>query len=171
MKILKVALLVQYMIAIVTSLSFSSPSHAQDESYQQVPDTVELNNFLILDLSDRVVSVYKDNEVISRYPVAVGRSGWETPPGEFVILHMERFPIWQNPFTKEIIPPGADNPLGTALIGVWINEDMSMGGFHGTPNTELIGQAVSHGCIRMYNNDVLKLFEQVRLGMQFRITP
>ena len=44
-------------------------------------------------------------------------------------------------------------------------------GFHGTPNPELIGQAVSHGCVRMRNADVLKMYDRVQIGTPVTVEP
>jgi len=70
-------------------------------------------------------------------------------------------PAWKNPFTGDVIKGGdPDNPLGERWIGFWTNgKDWS--GFHGTPNRASVGQAVSHGCIRMYNEDIIELFSMV----------
>jgi lipoprotein-anchoring transpeptidase ErfK/SrfK len=70
-------------------------------------------------------------------------------------------PAWKNPFTGDVIPGGdPDNPLGKYWIGFWTNgKDWS--GFHGTPNRDSVGTAASHGCIRMYNEDIAELFAQV----------
>ncbi|MEB3118669.1 MAG: L,D-transpeptidase, partial [Limnothrix sp.] len=62
------------------------------------------------------------------------------------------------------------NPLGVRWIGFWTNGDNSIG-FHGTPNPELIGQAVSHGCVRMRNEDIVDLFDRVTEGMPVRVEP
>ncbi|MEM9541590.1 MAG: L,D-transpeptidase [Cyanobacteria bacterium P01_E01_bin.42] len=124
----------------------------------------EINNSrLILRLSDRRVYYYRGEELIVSYPVAIGREGWETPTGNFQVFQKVAHPTWQHPFTGEIIPPGKNNPLGDRWIGFWSDGKNAIG-FHGTPNEELIGQAVSHGCVRMRNADIVALFEKVEMG-------
>lgn len=118
---------------------------------------------LVLDLSDRRVYLYVNDEQIAAYPVAVGRAGWETPTGEFEVFQRVADPVWQHPFTEEIVPPGPENPLGARWLGFW-TDGTNFIGFHGTPQEELIGQAVSHGCVRMRNADIEVLFEQVEVG-------
>lgn len=118
---------------------------------------------LVLKLGERRVYVYQGDELKASYPVAVGRAGWETPTGSFHILSMVRNPGWTNPFTGEVIPPGPDNPLGERWIAFWTDGSNYIG-FHGTPNPESVGRAASHGCIRMYNQDVRKLFDMVSVG-------
>jgi L,D-transpeptidase ErfK/SrfK len=125
---------------------------------------------LVLKRSQRRVFVYKDDKVISSYPVAVGKPGWETPLGEFKVLTMELNPIFKSFKTGRVIPPGLDNPLGVRWIGIWTDGETQLG-FHGTNEPELIGQAVSHGCIRMLNKDVVKLYAQVKNGTPVQVVP
>jgi lipoprotein-anchoring transpeptidase ErfK/SrfK len=117
----------------------------------------------IVDLSDRRVYVYRYDEVIASYPIAVGKKGWETPTGEFQIIHKQHDPIWKHPITGQVFEAGTDSPLGDRWIGFW-SDGRNEIGFHGTPNTDLIGAAVSHGCLRMRNSDVRILYEQLSLG-------
>ena len=125
---------------------------------------------LLLRLGERRVYVYRRDEVVASYPVAVGRNGWETPTGTFEVLQAVKDPTWLHPFTEAIVPPGKDNPLGVRWIGFW-TDGTNYVGFHDTPHPELIGQAVSHGCVRMKNEDVIALFEQVEVGMPVIVEP
>ena len=121
------------------------------------------NTHLIVDLSNRQVDVYEGDRFKASYTIAVGQPGWETPVGSYKVLHMLRHPIWQHPITNELFLPGPSNPLGERWIGFWSGERSEIG-FHGTNEEDLIGLAVSHGCIRMRNQDIRKLYEQVREG-------
>lgn len=118
---------------------------------------------LIVDLTDRRVRVFRHGKEIGRYPVAVGQSGWETPIGEFRIHQMRQNPEWQHPITKKVMSAGPHNPLGDRWVGFYQGEYMALG-FHGTPNESLVGQAVSHGCLRMLNRDIRAMYKQVGLG-------
>lgn len=118
---------------------------------------------VVVDLSDRRTYVYTGDEVIASYPIAIGKKGWETPTGSFQINHMQHYPIWRHPITGKVFPAGADSPLGERWIGFW-SDGRNHIGFHGTPDTEAMGTAVSHGCLRMRNPDVRLLYEQVKLG-------
>lgn len=125
---------------------------------------------LVIDLSDRNVTVYEGAQVVAQYPIAIGRSGWETPVGEHRVMQMVVDPAWEHPWTGEVIPPGPDNPLGVRWIGFW-TDGVNAIGFHGTPNEASVGTAASHGCIRMYNQDVVQLYEMVRLGTTVAVVP
>jgi lipoprotein-anchoring transpeptidase ErfK/SrfK len=125
---------------------------------------------LILKRGKRRVYVYQGEKEVSSYPVAIGKPGWETPLGKFEVLSMEEHPTFKSFKSGRVIPPGPDNPLGVRWVGIWTDGKTQLG-FHGTNEPELIGQAVSHGCIRMYNKDVTKLFQQVKMGTQVTIVP
>ncbi|MCW6035008.1 L,D-transpeptidase [Spirulina subsalsa FACHB-351] len=123
----------------------------------------EIPGRLVLRLRDRRVYYYLGDELVVSYPVAIGRQGWETPKGQFEVQQKVVNPVWEHPFTRERVPPGPDNPLGSHWIGFWTDGENAIG-FHGTPQEELIGQAVSHGCVRMRNSDIAALFEKVKVG-------
>jgi len=123
---------------------------------------------LVIKLRERRVYVYQKNQVLAKYPIAIGRAGWETPTGNYKVSQKESNPAWENPFTGKVIPPGTDNPLGVAWIGFW-TDGRNQIGFHGTPQENLVGQAVSHGCVRMRNKDVTALFEQVEVGTPVKV--
>lgn len=125
---------------------------------------------LIIDLSDRQIYFYANGVLLSQYEIAVGRSGWETPTGEFEVINMQVDPVWQHPFTGEVVPAGAENPLGSRWIGFWTDGTHQIG-LHGTNQEDLIGQAVSHGCIRLREADIQALYEQVSLDIPVIVRP
>lgn len=118
---------------------------------------------LVVSLGERQVTLYKGDKVQATYPLAVAQAGWETPVGHFQVLNKETNPIFVHPITEEEIPPGVDNPLGVAWIGFWTDGESEIG-FHGTNQEELIGEAVSHGCLRMRNADIQAIYAQVSEG-------
>ncbi len=128
-----------------------------------VPPLVEPLH-LELDLSSRRVTLLRKGQPFKSYPVAVGRSGWETPTGKFKVKTMYVDPKWVNPFTGEVVPGGAsDNPLGRRWMGFWTN-GKDWVGFHGTNSVSSIGTAASHGCVRMFEKDIEELYKLVAVG-------
>jgi lipoprotein-anchoring transpeptidase ErfK/SrfK len=125
---------------------------------------------LVVLRSKRKVYVYRGDKQIESFPIAVGKPGWETPVGKFQVINLEKEPIFKSFKTGKIIGPGPENPLGLRWIGIWTDEKTQLG-FHGTNQDELIGKAVSHGCIRMHNKDVLKLYNYVKLGTPVVVKP
>jgi lipoprotein-anchoring transpeptidase ErfK/SrfK len=118
---------------------------------------------LVVNLSDRRVYVYDGKQLEVSYPLAVGQEGWETPTGSFNVIELQKNPKWLHPITREVVPRGPSNPLGERWIGFWADEKTHIG-FHGTNQEDLIGQAVSHGCLRMRNRDVIALYDKVSEG-------
>jgi L,D-transpeptidase ErfK/SrfK len=125
---------------------------------------------LTVDLSDRVVYLHRHDKLTASYRLAVGQPHWETPVGTFRIRQMVKNPTWQHPLTDEVFPPGEANPLGDRWVGFAADEQMKLG-FHGTKDEHLIGKAVSHGCLRMRNQDVRSLFNQVSIGTEVIVRP
>lgn len=125
---------------------------------------------LVLKRGERRVYVYRGDEQLDSYPVAVGKPGWETPIGSFQVIQMLENPGWTHPFTGEVVPPGTDNPLGERWIGFW-TDGTNYIGFHGTPTRDSVGQAASHGCVRMYNEDIRELYEIVAMGIPVIVEP
>ncbi|WNZ24433.1 L,D-transpeptidase [Leptolyngbya sp. NK1-12] len=126
--------------------------------------------YVVLRLGQRKVYVYQGQKVVASYPVAIGRPEFPTPTGEFKVFEMIVNPAWQSPWTGEIEPPGIDGSLGLRWIGF---AEMSNGviGFHGTPNVASIGRAASHGCVRMRNEDIVKMYELIKVGTLVRVEP
>ncbi|MBW4656064.1 MAG: L,D-transpeptidase [Kaiparowitsia implicata GSE-PSE-MK54-09C] len=122
-------------------------------------------------LGDRRLTLYQGDTAIKQYPVAVGREGWQTPTGEFEVTQMIPDPAWQHPFTGDVILGGTpENPLGRYWIGFW-TDGTNWVGMHGTPNPETVGTAASHGCIRLYNQDIEELFALVQPGTPVVVVP
>jgi len=107
---------------------------------------------LAIDVSTRILQVYKDNQLDRTYPVAVGKPETPTPLGYWTIV-------------EKALNPGG--PFGAR----WMRLSVPWGGFgiHGTDNPNSIGQAASHGCVRMYNDDVIQLYNIVNLGTPVKI--
>lgn len=113
------------------------------------------------------VIIYNKSYIIT-FPIGIGTDEAQSPIGEFKISEKRREPAWyppesirkEQPDLPKVFPPGPDNPLGTRAMRLG-NTSFLM---HGTNKEYGIGMKVSHGCIRMYNDDVEKLFEVVDIG-------
>lgn len=100
------------------------------------------------------------------YVIAVGKAGYETPTGLYPIQNKAVDPVWSvpnKPWAGELagtqIPAGPDNPLKARWMGIYDGA-----GIHGTDETETLGTAASHGCIRMSIPDVKDLYRRVGVG-------
>lgn len=160
LRILPEPILIRPTMALPSTDSFAAAAPLEADL---LPEVVEQPVHLRLSLSDRRVYVHRGNAVEASFPVAIGKPGWETPTGEFEVFSQISQPGWTNPFTNEVMPPGSENPLGDRWIGFW-SDGNNVIGFHGTPNRDSVGRAASHGCVRMYNEDIRQLFDMVDLG-------
>ena len=127
----------------------------------------DFDQILLLRQSDYTLYLYEDGKIAHEWPVAIGTSQYPTPTGEWTVIDKVMGPTWTNPAPDgwgadmpATIPPGPSNPLGLAAV-YW---DASGIRFHGTSDTGSIGTAASHGCVRMYNEDVLELYDLVEVG-------
>ncbi len=120
---------------------------------------------LVLNVAARRLYVYQDGELAIVYPTAVGRWDHHTPIGDYSILSKAVYPTWQPLDGRPPVGPGPDNPLGSRWM-CWLGTGY---GLHGTNAEWSIGHAVSHGCVRMHNSDVEKLFEIVRIGTPLKV--
>ncbi|QEQ01751.1 L,D-transpeptidase [Thermosynechococcus sp. CL-1] len=155
----------QRAIAVIGWVSLSLLGRLPFALATAPPPAVTAPLRLEISLSRRQLTLYQGQTPLRRYPVAVGRPGWETPTGQFQVREMIRDPAWKNPFTGAVIAGGHPrNPLGRRWIGFW-SDGTNWVGLHGTPHPDSIGQAVSHGCVRMYNRDIEELFEKVQPGV------
>ncbi len=128
------------------------------------------DNGLVVNLPERGVYLFRNGSFEKFYPIAIGQPGkFETPTGSYTIESRTKDPAWFPPawsgLKDEVVPAGPDNPLGDRWIGITAPGI----GFHSTTAPMSIGQAVSHGCMRMYPNSVHELFEKVQVGWPVRI--
>jgi lipoprotein-anchoring transpeptidase ErfK/SrfK len=125
---------------------------------------------LEVNLTKRQVVAFKGDQKVKTYAIGVGKKGWETPLGTYKVMDLQENPAWKNPFTGDVIAAGdRDNPLGKHWIGFWTN-GKQWSGFHGTPNLASVGQASSHGCIRMNPEEIKELFPKIGLNTVVRVS-
>ncbi|MBT7952583.1 MAG: L,D-transpeptidase family protein [Gammaproteobacteria bacterium] len=111
------------------------------------------------------------------YPLGIGRQGWQTPYINTRVIEKKKHPYWHPPesIRKEHeaagdplpkrVEPGPDNPLGDYAMRLGLPDYL----IHGTNKPFGIGMRVSHGCIRLYPEDIEELFPQVKLRTPVRI--
>ena len=110
--------------------------------------------------------LFRGARLVRTLPVATGMPQYPTPLGKYQIVVKQVNPWWYPP-TQDAwaaglkpVPPGPGNPLGTR----WMGLSAPGVGIHGTDEPWLIGQSVSHGCIRMQTPSAEWLFARVRIG-------
>jgi L,D-transpeptidase ErfK/SrfK len=113
---------------------------------------------VVVSIPDRKLALLENDRIVSIYPVAVGAPVSPSPVGTFSVVTRVSNPAYYKP--GKVVSPGARNPIGTRWIGLSVKGY----GIHGTDAPRSIGFAKSHGCIRLRNDDVERLFEQLRAG-------
>ncbi len=126
---------------------------------------------VVIRLDRRELELYEGETRIHTFPVAIGKDEWETPIGHFTVLDLREDPVWQHPITGEAVSPGPDNPLGSRWVGFAFAPNNFRVGIHGTYAEELVGEAVSHGCVRMRDRDIQTLFAYLSIGTPISVRP
>ena len=116
-------------------------------------------------------------QVVKTYPIGIGRVGWETPLGAATVIAKAVNPSWYVPASvrrehaelgdplPSVVPPGPDNPLGTRVLKL----DMPGYLIHGTNQPYGVGMRVSHGCVRLYPENIEYLYDLVAIGEPVQI--
>jgi L,D-transpeptidase ErfK/SrfK len=107
------------------------------------------------------------------FPIGIGSEGYDTPIGRFTVTEKLIDPPWYVPpsITKErhglpgVVPPGPDNPLGSHALRLSLKTIL----IHGTNRPWGVGRKASHGCIRLYPEDIPKLFQLAPAGAKVTI--
>jgi len=117
-----------------------------------LPDPNSIPYSIVISISLKRLTLLMNGQVMKQYPIAVGKIVTATPVGDFVIVNRE---------------PNPGGPFGV----MWLSLSKIHYGIHGTNNPASIGKAVSLGCIRMYNEDVVELASLVPNGTKVSIRP
>lgn len=119
---------------------------------------------ILINKETNQLAFYQDNQLVKVFPIATGRTNTLTPEGDFRIISK----IVNPPYYKKKIPGGSpNNPLGPRWLG--LSAPGGAYGIHGNNNYHSIGTYASEGCIRLYNEDILWLYEQVSVGTTVKI--
>jgi len=160
-------------IALATAIMMGAVAPASAREIVRYSGEVRPGTIVVKTSERRLYLVLSDGQAI-RYPVAVGRTGkqwqgWAQVNGK----HVE--PAWSppdevrqdNPKLPDVIPGGApNNPMGPRALTLSGGEYA----IHGTNRPSSIGTFASYGCIRMYNQDIVDLFERVGVGTEVVVT-
>src|SRR5215208_8410553 len=153
------------------------PGHVPDQSEYELPPafqrqpvfyrTNEPAGTIVIDTADRFLYVIQGNNRASRYGIGVGREGFQWQ-GLLRITRKAEWPDWtpppemieRQPYLPRFMAGGPGNPMGARALYL----GATVYRIHGTNQPQTIGSAVSSGCFRLVNNDVIDLFERVPVG-------
>jgi lipoprotein-anchoring transpeptidase ErfK/SrfK len=130
---------------------------------------------IVVKISERHLYLVEAGGKALRYGIGVGRSAGANFRGTGVIARKEKWPHWTpTENMKEAIPlyrhyasgmnGGPENPLGARALYLYRDGHDTFFRLHGTSEPESIGQAVSSGCIRLFNQDIIDLYNRVPVG-------
>jgi lipoprotein-anchoring transpeptidase ErfK/SrfK len=123
-----------------------------------------------VDTKTNMLGVFEAEKLIAAYPVTIGSAHTASPIGDWKVRGVAKLPKFR--YDKEMLehgqrsgnfymlPPGPRNPVGV----MWIALNKKGIGIHGTNDPSSIGHAVSHGCIRLANWDVVRLATKIKAG-------
>lgn len=129
-----------------------------------LPD-VPLYQGVVINLSEMRLYYFHNSKglnLVSTFPVGIGSEGRDTPEGIFRVIEKMERPSWhvpesiktERPYLPDIVPPGPDNPLGSHALRLSLSSYL----IHGTNRPWAIGRRATHGCIRLYPEDISRLF-------------
>ncbi|QND50456.1 L,D-transpeptidase (plasmid) [Phyllobacterium sp. 628] len=136
-----------------------------DDPTGEKPGTIVVNTvdkFLYL--------VLKDGKAM-RYGVGLGRQGYSWK-GRAIVQWKRKWPTWTPPSAmisrdpklekwRQGMPPGVSNPLGSRALYIFKDGQDTLYRIHGSPDWKSIGKSASSGCVRMFNQDVIDLYDRV----------
>jgi len=134
---------------------------------------------VVINLAEYRMYVYpKKGGRVYTYPLGIGREGWESPIADTIIKRIEDNPSWYPPQSiidehlaeygeqlPRVVGPGPDNPLGPVKLTLGLPGYL----IHGSNKEFGVGMRVSHGCFRMFNNNVTELADLIAAGTKVRI--
>ncbi len=129
-----------------------------------LPDT-DRSTGIVINISEmRLYYFFKKNgrQLVRTYPIGIGDEGYNTPQGTFKVIEKIEHPSWhvpasirkENPELPEVVPPGPSNPMGSHALRLSLGTVL----IHGTDVPWGIGRRVSHGCVRLYPEDITELY-------------
>ena len=139
-----------------------------------LPDT-PIRTGIVVNIAEMRLFVLSHDrpQTVTTFPIGIGDEGKETPVGTFTVIEKIRDPAWyvpesirkERPDLPAVVPPGPDNPMGSHALRLSKRTVL----IHGTNRPWGIGARVSHGCIRLYQEDIALLFGMIRRGTRVSI--
>jgi L,D-transpeptidase ErfK/SrfK len=139
-----------------------------------IPDVPERKG-IVINISEMRLYYFlgKGTNLMTTFPIGVGDEGKETPLGGFKIIQKIVNPAWyppqsireERPEVPRVVPPGPDNPLGTHAMRLSLPSVL----IHGTNKPWAVGRRATHGCLRLYPEDIPRLFRLASKGERVTI--
>jgi len=145
-KNLVIIIIVSVLVALAAVQATIDYISESDASTKASKASIKANCCIFVEIEDKTLYLLQDGKCIKRYPIASGKPGWPSPIGFWKIVNK--------------------GDWGEGFGGRWMGLNVTWGtyGIHGTMDEGSIGSSASHGCIRMFNNDVKDLYDRVAVG-------
>lgn len=141
--------------------------------------TGERPGTIVVSTSERYLYLVQEGGQAIRYGIGVGREGFSWS-GRAEVGRKAAWPVWtppsqmieREPYLAEYrngMPPGIQNPLGARALYIYQNGRDTIYRLHGNPDVTSIGNAVSSGCVRMLNQDVIDLYDRAPVGTKILV--
>ena len=148
----------------------------EPQFWRQIVDdpTGERPGTVVVDTANRFLYLVQEGGKAMRYGVGIGRDGF-TWSGRGVIQYKREWPTWTPPSEmiarqpelepyRNGMPPSIDNPLGARALYIFKDGRDTIYRVHGATDERTIGKAISSGCVRLLNQDVMDLYQRVPSG-------
>lgn len=137
---------------------------------------VGLFDGIVINLSEMRLYYFSEqvgSTLVKTFPIGIGYDDTDTPMGNFRITEKRINPSWhvpesirkKKPYLPKVVPPGPNNPLGFYALRLSASSYL----IHGTNRPWSIGRRVTHGCIRLYPEDISRLFQLIQSGTNVTI--
>ena len=155
---------------VQTAIAIAPPVAGTTRTVMKDP-TEEKPGTITVDTKNRWLYLSQDGGQAIRYDIGVGRDGFAWS-GQAYVGRRAEWPTWtppvemirRRPDIPHFMRGGIDNPLGARAMYLYNAKGDTMFRIHGTNEPDTIGQAVSSGCIRLLNADVIDLYNRVKVG-------
>ncbi len=156
--------------SLPTDVAIAPPSATSTRAVMRDP-TEEHAGTITVDTKNRWLYLSMENGQAMRYDIGVGRDGFEWS-GTAHVARRAEWPSWtppsamlkRRPDIPHFMKGGIENPLGARALYLYNGKGDTGFRIHGTNEPDTIGQAVSSGCIRLMNADVIDLYNRVHVG-------
>ncbi|MCM2356880.1 MAG: L,D-transpeptidase family protein [Geobacteraceae bacterium] len=134
------------------------------------PETVVIN---LSEMRLYYLSDHEQSSLLATFPIGIGKEGSATPAGDYRIVEKAANPSWtvpssirkEKPWLPRVVPAGPENPLGSHALR--LSEGSIL--IHGTNRPLGVGRRASHGCLRLYPEDIPRLFALVSIGTEVAV--
>ena len=137
---------------------------------------VESYDGIVINISELRLYYFTKNgssQFVGTFPIGTGSQGHDTPPGNYRVVEKIVKPAWyvpesikkERPELPKVVPAGPDNPLGSHALRLSSGDIL----IHGTNKPWGVGRGVSHGCIRLYPEDISRFFPMIPAGTKVTI--